>query len=71
MKFVAGLIDLIAAFCIQQYWQIVSGRQLPARSNALSRTSTGEQSHAGSECVPLKLDVDNNDLTCCHRGKQV
>ncbi|MBB4423726.1 hypothetical protein GGD66_002270 [Bradyrhizobium sp. CIR48] len=71
MKFVARLIDLIAAFCIQQYWQIFSGRQLPAQGDALSRTSTGEQSDAGYECLPVKLDVDNNELTCGRRGKQV
>ncbi|MDI3567339.1 hypothetical protein [Bradyrhizobium sp. Arg816] len=69
MKFVARLIDLIAAICIQQYWQIVSERQLSAQCDALLRTSTGEQSDAGSECLPLKRDVDNNDLTRSRRGK--
>ncbi len=63
MRAVARVIDLIAAFCIQQYWQIFSGRELSGRSDALSRTSTGEQSDAGAECLPLKLDVDNNDLS--------
>ncbi|MGY4626952.1 hypothetical protein [Bradyrhizobium sp. USDA 4486] len=62
MKVVARLIDLIAAFCIQQYWQIFSGRQLSAQSEALSRTSTGEQSDAGFERLPPKRDVGNNDL---------
>jgi hypothetical protein len=62
MKVVARLIDLIAAFCIQQYWQIFSGRQLSVQCEALSRPSTEEQRDAGSECLPLKLDVDNNDL---------
>jgi len=58
MKFVARLIDLIASFCIQQYWQIFSGRQLSAQCDAPSRTSTEEQSDTGSECLPPKLDVE-------------
>ncbi|SFQ06312.1 hypothetical protein SAMN05216330_11488 [Bradyrhizobium sp. Ghvi] len=57
MKVVARLIDLIAAFCIQQYWHCDS-----AQSDALSRTSIGEQSEATVECLPLKLGVENNDL---------
>ncbi|MGY3034169.1 hypothetical protein ACVIIV_003339 [Bradyrhizobium sp. USDA 4354] len=59
MKVVARLIDLIAALCIQQYWQLFSGRQLSAQSDALPRTSTGEND-AAAECLPLKRDVDNN-----------
>ncbi|UQR61288.1 hypothetical protein LRP30_30665 [Bradyrhizobium sp. C-145] len=62
MKVVARLIDLIVALCIQQYWQFFSRRQLSAQSDALSRTSTGEQNDAAAECLPLKLDVDNNGL---------
>ncbi|MEK9280948.1 MULTISPECIES: hypothetical protein [unclassified Bradyrhizobium] len=61
MKAIARLIDLIAAFCIQQYWQIFSGRQLSAQSDALPGTSTGEQTDAAAEYIPLKFDVDNND----------
>ncbi|SPP97942.1 MULTISPECIES: hypothetical protein [Bradyrhizobium] len=61
MKVVARLIDLIVAFCIQQYWQIFSGRQLSAQSDALSPTSTADQNEAGCECLPLKLE--NNDLS--------
>ncbi|WP_271585742.1 hypothetical protein [Bradyrhizobium sp. CCBAU 53415] len=62
MKVVARLIDVIAAFCIQQYWQISSGRKSCAKSDALPRSSTGEQNDAAAECLPLKLNVDNNDL---------
>ncbi|WP_271606749.1 hypothetical protein [Bradyrhizobium sp. CCBAU 11434] len=57
------MIDLIAAFCIQQHSQSFSGRELSGRSDALSRTSTGELSDAGAEFLPLKLDVDNNDFS--------
>ncbi|WP_407114398.1 hypothetical protein [Bradyrhizobium sp. LMG 9283] len=62
MKVVARLIDLIAALCIQQYWQFFLRRQLASQSDALPRTSTGEQNDAAAECLPLKLDVDNNGL---------
>ncbi|WP_143109162.1 hypothetical protein [Bradyrhizobium sp. Rc3b] len=62
MKVVASLIDLIAAFCIEQYWQIFSRRKLSAQSGALSRTSTGEENEAAAECLPLKPGADNNDL---------
>ncbi|MGY3396233.1 hypothetical protein ACVWW6_008824 [Bradyrhizobium sp. USDA 3311] len=51
MKVVARLIDLIAARCIQQCWHFFSGRHL-SQSNALSHNST--------ECLPPKLDVDND-----------
>ncbi|MGY3473708.1 hypothetical protein [Bradyrhizobium ottawaense] len=61
MKVVARLIDLIVALCIQHYWQFFSRRQLSTQSDALPRTSTGEQDDAAAECLPLKLD-DNNGL---------
>ncbi|WP_128932151.1 hypothetical protein [Bradyrhizobium zhanjiangense] len=56
------MIDLIAALCIQQYWQFFSGRQLPVQGDALPRTSSGEQNDAAAECLPQKLDVDNNGV---------
>ncbi|RZN09926.1 hypothetical protein CWO91_15380 [Bradyrhizobium genosp. SA-3] len=64
MKVVARLIDLIAALCIQQYWQFFSRRQMSAQSE----TSTGEQNDAAAECLPLKLDVDNNGLNVLPPG---
>ncbi|MBH5398910.1 hypothetical protein HZZ13_14085 [Bradyrhizobium sp. CNPSo 4010] len=62
MKVVARLIDLIAALCIQQYWQFFSGRQMSVQRDALPRTSSGEQNDAAAECLPQKLDVDNNGV---------
>ncbi|WP_027577642.1 hypothetical protein [Bradyrhizobium sp. WSM1743] len=62
MKVVARLIDLIAALCIQQYWQFFSGRQMSVQRDALPRTSSGEQNDAEAECLPQKLDVDNNGV---------
>ncbi|KYK43515.1 hypothetical protein A1D31_37975 [Bradyrhizobium liaoningense] len=62
MKVAARLIDLIVAFCIRQYWQMFSGRQLSAQGDALSRTSSAEQNDAAAKCLPLKRDLDNDDL---------
>ncbi|MCA1401649.1 hypothetical protein [Bradyrhizobium sp. BRP56] len=63
MKVVTRLIDLIAAFCIEQHCHYVSGRQLIAQTDAPTDPCPGEQQVAAAECRPLKLDLDKSGVT--------
>ncbi|MGY2804040.1 hypothetical protein [Bradyrhizobium sp. USDA 4506] len=62
MTVVTRLIDLVAAFCIEQYCHYVSGRQLVAQTNASTRPCTEEKQDTAAECDPLKLERDKSGL---------
>ncbi|MGN8544574.1 hypothetical protein [Bradyrhizobium sp. C9] len=62
MKVVTRLIDLIAAFCIEQYCHYVSGRQLIAQTDASTGPCPGEKQVAAAECRPLKLELDKSGV---------
>lgn len=62
MNVITRLIDLMAAFCIEQYCHYVSGRKLVAQTDAPTHACTGEEKDAAAECHPLKLDLDKSGL---------
>ncbi|MTV11725.1 MULTISPECIES: hypothetical protein [Bradyrhizobium] len=62
MKVVTRLIDLMVAFCIEQYCHYVSGRQLIAQADAPTCPCPGEKQDAVTVCRPLKLDLDKSGI---------
>ncbi|QOZ36280.1 hypothetical protein [Bradyrhizobium sp. CCBAU 53421] len=63
MKVVTRLIDLMATFCIEQYYHYVSGRQLIAQTDSPTCPCPGEKQDAVAECRPLKLDLDKSGIS--------
>ncbi|SDD81272.1 hypothetical protein SAMN05216337_1015150 [Bradyrhizobium brasilense] len=60
MKVVTRFIDLMAAFCIEQYCRYFSARQLLVKTDTPATPCTGEKKDAAVGRHPLKLELDKS-----------
>ncbi|WP_316396996.1 hypothetical protein [Bradyrhizobium sp. 33ap4] len=60
MSVVTRFIDLMTAFCIEQYCRYFPARQLLAQTDAPATPCAGEKKDAAAGRHPRKLEVDES-----------